>query len=314
VPQAHANGILIEYESFGRDSDPALLLVSGWSVQMLAWDEALCRRLAALGLRVIRFDNRDCGLSTHFDGVEYDLLAAGAAQLRGAALPVPPYRLSDMADDAIGLLDALGIERAHIAGASMGGMIAQRIAIAYPARVLSLISIMSNTGEPGIGDPTPEAFAALFTPPPTTRDAYADHIAKVARIIGSKTHFDERAVRARALAGFDRAYYPQGAVRQTAAVMSETSRAEALGQLRVPTLVIHGRQDPLIGCAAGVRTAELIPGASLVILEGAGHDLPEALWPEIVGALSAHIDRATPKRRFVDRIKAWLRRRAVRRP
>jgi pimeloyl-ACP methyl ester carboxylesterase len=210
-PKLEQTEILIEYESFGRDSDPALLLVSGWSVQMLAWDEALCRRLAGLGLRVIRFDNRDCGLSTHFDGLEYDLLAAAAAQLRGAALPVPPYRLSDMADDAIGLLDALGIERAHVAGASMGGMIAQRIAIAYPARVLSLISIMSNTGEPGIGDSTPEALAALFTPPPTTRDAYVDHIAKVALVIGSKTHFDEGAVRARALAGFDRAYYPEGA-------------------------------------------------------------------------------------------------------
>ena len=314
MPQAHANGILIEYESFGRDRDPALLLVSGWSVQMLAWDEALCRRLAGLGLRVIRFDNRDCGWSTHFDGVDYDLLAAAAAQLRGAVVPVPPYHLSDMADDAIGLLDALGIERAHIAGASMGGMIAQRIAIAYPARVLSLVSIMSNTGEPGIGDSTPEALAALFTPPPTTRDAYVDHIAKVARVIGSKTHFDERAVRARASAGFDRAYYPEGAARQTAAVMAETSRAEALTMLRVPTLVIHGRQDPLIGCAAGVRTAELIPGASLVMLDGAGHDLPEPLWPEIVGAISVHVDRATPKQRFVDRIKAWLRRRADRRP
>jgi len=173
---------------------------------------------------------------------------------------------------------------------------------------------MSNTGEPGIGDSTPEALAALFTPPPTTRDAYVDHIAKVALVIGSKTHFDEGAVRARALAGFDRAYYPEGAARQTAAVMAETSRAEALRQLRVPTLVIHGRQDPLIGCAAGVRTAELIPGASLVILEGAGHDLPQPLWPEIVEAISAHIDRATPKRRFVDRIKAWVRFRAERRP
>ena len=169
MPQARANGIVIEYESFGRDSDPALLLVSGWSVQLLSWDEALCRRLAGLGLRVIRFDNRDCGLSTHFDGVEYDLLAAAAAQLRGAEVPAPPYRLSDLADDAIGLLDALGIARAHIVGASMGGMIAQRVAIAYPDRVLSLVSIMSNTGEPGIGDSTPEALAALFTPPPTTR-------------------------------------------------------------------------------------------------------------------------------------------------
>jgi pimeloyl-ACP methyl ester carboxylesterase len=308
VSQARANGIFIEYESFGRDSDPALLLVSGWSVQMLAWDEALCRRFAGLGLRVIRFDNRDCGLSTHFDGAEYDVLAAAAAQLRGAAVPAPPYRLSDMADDAIGLLDALGIERAHIAGASMGGMIAQRIAIAYPARVLSLISIMSNTGEPGIGESTPEALAALFTPPPTTRDAYADHIARVARVIGSKTHFDEGAVRARALAGFDRAYYPEGAVRQTGAVMAETSRAEALTQLRVPTLVIHGRQDPLIGCAAGERTAQLIPSASLLILDTAGHDLPEPLWPEIVDAVAGHIERATPKRRFADRIKAWLRR------
>ena len=308
MPQAHANGIDIEYECFGRDRDPALLLVSGWSVQLLSWDEALCHQLAELGLRVIRFDNRDCGLSTHLDGVEYDLVAAVSAQLRGDAVPTPPYRLSDMADDAIGLLDALGIDRAHIAGASMGGMIAQRIAIAHPQRVLSLTSIMSNTGEPGIGDPTPEAFTALFTPPPTTRDAYGDHIAKVARIIGSKTHFDEGAVRARALAGFDRSYYPEGAMRQSGAVMAETSRAEALAQLRVPTLVIHGRQDPLIGCAAGERTAHLIPGASLLLLEGAGHDLPEPLWPEIVDAIAAHVDRATPKRRVVDRIKSWFRR------
>ena len=314
MSQARANGIFIEYECFGRDSDPVLLLVSGWSVQMLSWDEALCRRLAGLGLRVIRFDNRDCGLSTHFDGVEYDLSAAAAAQLRGAALPVPPYLLSDMADDAIGLLDALGIAQAHIAGASMGGMIAQRIAIAYPARVLSLTSIMSNTGEPGIGDSTPEALAALFTPPPTTRDAYAEHIVGVARVIGSKTHFDERAVRARALAGFDRAYYPEGAGRQTGAVMAETSRAEALTKLRVPTLVIHGRQDPLIGCAAGERTAQLIPGAAMLMLEGAGHDLPEPLWPEIVDAIAVHAKQATPKRRFVDRVKARLRRGDDRRP
>jgi pimeloyl-ACP methyl ester carboxylesterase len=310
VTQAHANGIVLEYESFGRDRDPALLLISGWSVQMLSFDARLCQRLADRGLRVIRFDNRDCGLSTHFDGVAYDLVAAGTALLRGERPAEPPYRLTDMAADGVGLLDALGIDRAHIAGVSMGGMIAQHIAIEHPQRVLSLTSIMSNTGEPGIGDATPEAFAALFSPPPTNRDAYVEHIVRVARVLGSRVHFDEHAVRARATASFDRAFYPEGAGRQSAAVMAETSRAAALAELRVPTLVLHGRQDPLIQSPAGERTAELVPGATLVLLDGAGHDLPEPLWPQIVDAIAAHIDRSSPRRGVIDRIKAWLSRRS----
>jgi pimeloyl-ACP methyl ester carboxylesterase len=317
MPRAKSNGIEIEYETFGNHGDPAMLLISGWSVQMLSWNERFCRLLADLGLFVIRFDNRDVGLSTHLHGVEADTAGAMAAFLAGDPVPPMPYDLSDMANDSIGLLDALGVGKAHVVGASMGGMIAQTISIEYPHRVLSLVSIMSSTGEPGYGQAAPEATEALMVPPPTEREAYGEHIVRIGRVIGSKTHFDPDALRARAVASFDRCFDPDGALRQMGAPFSSgAKRAEHLPTLRVPTLVIHGRQDSLIAPDAGERTAELIPGAQLLLLDDAGHDLPEPLWPEIVAAVGEHVRRAAPhqdmaaapaRRSLLARLRAILR-------
>jgi pimeloyl-ACP methyl ester carboxylesterase len=281
-------GIELEYETFGSPADPLLLLVMGFTAQLIAWDEAFCRMLADRGLRVVRFDNRDCGLSTKLDGVAVDLPALMAAVAGQGAMPRPPYRLSDFSDDAFGLLDHLGIGSAHIAGASMGGMIVQTMAIEHPERVLTMTSIMSTTGEPDVGQARPEAMGALLTPPPTQRQAYIDLAATAWRVFASPRYFDEAKARERAAASYDRSFYPEGAMRQLAAIVGSGPRADGLRALRVPTLVIHGRADTLIAPSGGDRTAALVPGANLLMLNDMGHDLPEPLWPIVVDAIVSH--------------------------
>jgi pimeloyl-ACP methyl ester carboxylesterase len=288
MPRAQANGIEIEYDTTGDSNDPALLLVMGFTAQMTLWDDAFCKALADRGRYVIRYDNRDCGLSTHLDGVAVDMAAILNVFMAGGEPPEVPYKLSDMAADGMGLLDALGIQQAHIVGASMGGMIVQTMAIEHPDRVLTVTSIMSTTGEREYGQAAPEAMAALLTPPPTERDAYIEAAAATAKLFSSPRYFDPNKSRERSAAAYDRAFYPEGATRQMAAIIASGDRADALRELHVPMLVLHGLADTLIMPSGGQRTAELVPGANLLQLHDMGHDLPEPLWPLIVDAIISH--------------------------
>jgi pimeloyl-ACP methyl ester carboxylesterase len=285
-------GIELEYDTFGSPDDPALLLIMGFTAQLTAWDERFCQTLADGGRFVIRFDNRDCGLSTKLDGQQADVPAVMAAAFADATPPPVPYTLSDMAADAVGLLDQLNIDRAHIMGASMGGMIAQTVAIEHPNRVRSLISIMSQPGEIEVGQPTADAAAAIFSPPPTTRQEYIDSAPKY-MVWQSKKYRDEAKVRDAAARDFDRSFYPEGATRQMAAIYASGRRTAGLQNLATPTLIIHGRDDELITPSGGTRTAELIPGANLLLMADMGHDMPEQLWPIITDAILSHTQRAS---------------------
>jgi pimeloyl-ACP methyl ester carboxylesterase len=293
VHVATDNGMLIEYEVFGDPIDPAVLLVMGFGTQLLGWDADLCRLLAARGLYVIRYDNRDCGLSTKLDEHPVDLMEFITAVMSGdvdRALAMAPYSLRDMAGDGMDLLRALGIDRAHVVGASMGGMIAQQMAIEFPDRVLSLTSMMSSTGEQEYGQSTTEAQQVLFSPRPTDREGYLAG-AERELVWASRRYGDPAQLRALAAASYDRSYYPAGVPRQLAAMILDGSRADALRALDVPTLVIHGMDDTLIDPSGGERTAALVPGARLVLVEDMGHDRPPALWPHLVDAISEHIKR-----------------------
>jgi pimeloyl-ACP methyl ester carboxylesterase len=282
VPQfSLPTGITIEYETFGNAADPALLLISGFSAQLTSWHENLCKLFAAQNFHVIRFDNRDCGLSTKLNGVVVDTTAVITAALMEEPIPEVPYTLSHMAADAIGVLDGLGIAKAHVMGASMGGMIAQTVAIEHTHRVLSLTSVMSQPGEPEVGQPTAEAMESFFTPPPTSREEYLDSSASWL-VWHSKKYRDAQRTRAQAAVDFDRSFYPEGGPRQLAAIYASGRRTEGLAKLTMPTLVLHGLDDTLIAPDGGERTAEIIPGAKLVMLEDMGHDLPEPLWPRYV--------------------------------
>jgi pimeloyl-ACP methyl ester carboxylesterase len=289
MPDVTANGIQIEYDTFGDSSSPALLLVMGGGSQMIFWEVGFCELLAKRGHFVIRFDNRDVGLSTKFEetGVP-DMMAAMEGK------PVcPAYSLDDMADDAAGLLDALGIEKAHICGASMGGMIAQVISYRHPERVLSLTSIMSSTGNPELPQIKPDVMAVVMKPVPEGREAYIDHSVNMLRTLWSPGFpFDEERMRKIVAQSHDRSYYPQGMTRQIAAVIAHGDRRSSLASIKVPTLVIHGADDPLISAEGGKETARVIPGAKLLIINGMGHDMPEGAWPEIVDAISNHTMRA----------------------
>ncbi len=285
------SGITIEFDVTGDAGAPPLLLIMGFTAQMIDWPEGFVQRLASFGRQVIRFDNRDCGLSTKLDGAMVDMGAIVAAMFANdapAAAAIAPYTLSDMAADAVGLLDALGIESADIVGASLGGMVAQTIAIEHPTKVRTLISIMSSTGEIEFGMGTPQAMTALLTPGPTDRDGYIDASSRW-KVWQSKRYASDENNRARATKSFDRSFYPQGASRQLAAVVASGSRADALRALQTPTLVIHGLDDQLITPSGGERTADLIPGAKLVLVDDMGHDLPEPLWDTIVGAIGDHV-------------------------
>jgi pimeloyl-ACP methyl ester carboxylesterase len=287
-------GITIEFEAFGSPDSPPLLLVMGYTAQMIAWSVEFCEKLAAGGHYVIRFDNRDCGLSTKFDGVEVDLgQIMTAAMLNQPELirDTVPYTLSDMADDGWALLDHLQIQRAHIIGASMGGMIVQTMAIEQPHRCLSLTSIMSMTGEIDFGQSAPEAQMALLTPGPTDRDGYIEASATTWTVWLSKKYRDPAKIRERAAESYDRSLYPEGGPRQMGAIVASGSRADGLRALNVPTLVIHGLDDTLIAPSGGQRTAELIPDARLLLVDDMGHDLPEELWPVLVPEILSHTAR-----------------------
>ncbi|MFE3903890.1 alpha/beta fold hydrolase [Streptomyces sp. NPDC059153] len=286
-------GVSIAYETFGDPSDTPVLLVTGFSAQMIAWHEDFCRALAHRGRYVIRYDNRDCGLSTKFDGHPIDTGRLAAAVSSGdipSALAMVPYTLQDMADDGLGLLTALGIQRAHVVGSSMGGMLAQMMAISRPTRVLTLTSMMSSTGEPEYGRSSPEAQAVVSSPKPADREGY---IAAAERdlVWASKRYGDPAALRELAADSYDRAYCPAGVGRQLGALILSGSRAQALRELRVPTLVIHGLDDTLIDPSGGERTADLVPGAKLLLIPDMGHDRPRELWPEINDAIEAHTGR-----------------------
>src|SRR5688572_4840246 len=273
--RATANGVEIVYETIGDPSNPALLLVMGLGTQLIHWDRELCELFAERGFHVIRFDNRDAGRSTRIDAPVPNLTRAMAGLKIEA-----PYLLDDMADDAFGLLDHLGIEAAHVAGVSMGGMIAQTMAIRRPERVLSLTSIMSTTGERRAGRPKLRVWSVLTRRAPHDRDAYIEYFVRVFRMIGSKGFPADDEARVRELAGmtYDRGHHPAGTGRQLAAIIASGDRTEKLRGLRVPATVIHGKADPLIPFRGGRATAAAIPEAKLIAIPGMGHDLPRQVW------------------------------------
>ncbi|GAB3135871.1 alpha/beta hydrolase [Amycolatopsis stemonae] len=273
------------FETFGDAGGRPLLLVMGLGAPMIWWDEDFCETLAAQGFYVIRFDNRDSGRSSRMRG--------RATLAQAYLLHSSPYSLADMAADAAGLLDVLGVPAAHVAGASMGGMIAQTLAVRHPARVLSLTSIMSSTGGRLVGRPSPRAMSMLLTAPPRTRADYVDLLVRTFRLIGSPGYpFDEERMRLRAERTFDRGVHPGGTLRQLAAIMAERDRAPKLRKVRVPALVVHGAKDPLVHVSGGRATARAIPGADLDVVPGMGHDLPRAVWPRVVGGIKRIADRA----------------------
>jgi pimeloyl-ACP methyl ester carboxylesterase len=290
---ATPTGIELYYETIGSPADPPLLLVMGYGSQLIAWPRGFSELLAASGRFVIVFDNRDSGLSSKLDGAAVDteavMAAAGAGDL-ARARELAPYTLSDLADDCIAVLDALGIDRAHVLGASMGGMIAQQLAIERTERLLSLVSMMSTTGEPEYGRPTPEALEALLSPSPPEREAYIASAGE-GLIWASRRYGDRARLEALAAESYDRCFYPEGVDRQLAAMLASGSRADGLRALELPTLVIHGLDDKLIPPDGGERTAELVPGARLMLVEDMGHDRPEPLWPVLVEAILDHTGR-----------------------
>lgn len=293
MPRAKANGIELEYETFGAAGDRPLLLIMGLGAQMISWDDAFCRQLADRGFWVIRFDNRDCGLSTWMkDAGHPDVAAAFSGN------PWPAYQLDDLAADATGLLDALNIRAAHIVGASMGGFIAQLVAINHPERALSLTSIMSGPGGTDEIAPKPEGAAILMVSPPDTREERIELAMSFRRVLlGSGDPFDEVSERARATRAVDRAYYPPGVGRQLVAILAAKSRTERLKQVRVPTLVIHGVDDVLVPVENGRLVADAAPGARLIELEGMGHDLPKRVWPQVLDAIDEIAREAAPAQR-----------------
>lgn len=294
---ARANGIDICYETFGdRKADP-MLLIMGLGAQMVLWDDPFCEQLAARGFYVIRFDNRDVGRSSKLSGGKR-LTPFELFKLRLFHIPLAaPYRLQDMAKDAVALLDALSIKWAHVVGASMGGMIAQEIAISFPERVRSLTSIMSTTGSPRVPPPSRQAMALLLTPPPTTREDFIVRFAQTWKMLRAGNFpQDEARDRARAERIFARGLNPAGTGRQLRAIFASGSRKLQLHQVTAPTLVIHGTADPLVHPLGGKDTAASIPGAILLMIEGMGHALPIELWSQIIDAIARHAHDATRRR------------------
>ncbi len=292
MPSLRCNGIDIEYETFGDDAAEPLLMIMGLGAQMILWDDEFCGQLAQRGHRVIRYDNRDVGLSGKLDHAGApDVMAGVQARRRGEPIAVP-YTLDDMARDAVGLLEGLGLESAHVVGASMGGMIAQTLAIQHPERVRTLVSIMSTTGDPSLPPATPEAMSLLLTPAPTEREANIERALKAANVIGGHGFpIDEERVRRRAARAYDRCFHPQGVARQLAAIVASGSRGEALGAVRAPTQVIHRDADPLVRLECGNATHQANPNTQLLVIEGMGHELPPAAWPRLVDAISDHTGR-----------------------
>jgi pimeloyl-ACP methyl ester carboxylesterase len=281
MTSAAANGITIEYATTGNPDHPPLLLIMGLGAQLIAWDDEFVEALGQRGFYVIRYDNRDVGRSTWFD----EAGVPDMASLVAADAPQPAYLVSDMADDAAGLLAALGIPSAHVLGASMGGMIAQSFALQYPEWTRSLVSIMSSTGVP---QTHPEVLEALTADPPTDRAGVIDQSVKAWGLIGSPGFpMHEERIRAKAAAAYDRAFHPEGTARQTVAILASPDRAPALAKVEVPTLVIHGESDRLVDPSGGRATAAAIPGAELWTIPGMGHDLPPELFDQVADRVAA---------------------------
>ena len=286
---APANGLRLCYDSFGDPTAPPLLLIMGLGAQMVLWDDEFCTQLAERGFWVIRFDNRDIGRSSYMhEVVTIDPAAIAMAQLQGKPI-ASPYKLRDMAADAAGLLDHLGIARAHVAGASMGGMIAQEMAVHFPDRVRSLVSIMSSTGDPRLPPPTAEATAVLFGPPPIGRDAYIETFCRNWKVLRAGSFpEDEARDPVRAARMYERGLNPAGVARQLLAIIASGNRTAGLASVRAPTLVIHGVPDPLVRIEAGRATQAAISGAVMLELDRMGHALPIAIWPQVIGAIATH--------------------------
>lgn len=286
------DGIQLEYDTFGSADDSPLLLVMGLGGQMIGWDADFCRRIADEGFFVIRFDNRDIGLSSRVVPEGFDYGTAFGAAFTGQPFE-PPYRLVDMAADTVGLLDHLGIERVHAVGASLGGMIVQTLAIEHPERLLSATSMMSTTGDRSVGQATAEATTLLTQARPNDRDAFVAATVESERILnGPVVPFDEQRVAERAGEAYDRSHDREGVGRQLLAVLASPDRTEALGGVEVPFLVIHGDADPLIAPSGGEATARAVPGAELVTIEGMGHNVPPVFWDRIVDVIVAHARKA----------------------
>jgi pimeloyl-ACP methyl ester carboxylesterase len=273
MPHTQNGAVQLWYETFGDPGDPALLLINGLGSQSINFRVEWVERFVARGFFVIRFDNRDVGRSTWFDDAGTD---------------GPAYGVEDMADDAVAVLDAVGVEQANVLGVSMGGMIAQAVAIAHPERVRTLTSIMSSTGDPDVGQPSPESLHHILTPAPADREGYLAHQVTSIRTWGSPEAVDEDWIRRINGEAYDRAFHPDGQLRQMYAVRTAASRTEALRSLTVPTLVIHGDQDRLVDPSGGRRTAEAVPGARFELIEGMGHDYPPVFWDRIVDLVADH--------------------------
>jgi pimeloyl-ACP methyl ester carboxylesterase len=290
MPRAHANGVEIEYETVGDPAGRPLLLVQGLGAQLTSVEDGLCQELASRGFLVIRYDNRDAGLSTWFDDAGPVNLSSIWAGDHGTLA----YTLEDMADDAAGVLDAAGVAAAHVAGISLGGMIAQLLATRHPVRVRSLASIMSTTGDRSVGRPSGEAASVLVSAMPDVREAFIEQAVVNSRAVSAGTAFpfDEEAVRRGAARGYDRAYHPKGTGRQFGAILAAGDRTAALGRIQVPTVVVHGDEDQVIGISGGEATAAAIPGARLLVVPGLGHELPPGFWPALADTLVVNADRA----------------------
>lgn len=294
-----ANGINIEVQDTGPGADgqerPAVLLIMGLGMQLVAWPPELVQALVDAGFRVIRHDNRDVGLSQHLDALGKPRLLWQSLKYKLGLTPQAPYSLSDMAADSLGVLDALGVSKAHVVGASMGGMIAQRMALAAPQRILSLTSVMSSSGARGLPNARPDVLRVLLSRPDgSSQQAVVDHYVKLFKVIGSPAYPSADAeLRERILMAVKRGFYPVGTLRQMLAVIADITRAAQLAQLRVPTLVLHGKADPLLPYAHGEDTARRIAGAKLVGIEGMGHDLPPGVVERLLQPLIPHL-RATP--------------------
>jgi pimeloyl-ACP methyl ester carboxylesterase len=286
---ARVGDVELCYETFGDRANPTVLLVMGLATQMLGWREDFCAELAARGFHVVRYDNRDVGRSTRLSRHR----PPTAAQIVRRDARAAAYTLDDMADDGVGLLDCLGVERAHVVGASMGGMIAQTIAIRHADRVLSLVSIMSNTGARWSGQPSVRLYGTLLKSAPRDREGYIAHQMDVFAKIGSPGFpRDEDDLRRTFERAFERGHDPAGSGRQLAAILAATDRTEKLRAIRVPTLVIHGTDDRLVNASGGRATAKAIPGARLLMVKGMGHDLPRGAWPQIIEAIAENAARA----------------------
>ena len=295
MPKVTANGIDIHYEEHGDSSAPPMLLIMGFGAQLTLWPDELVEELAKHGFRVIRYDNRDIGLSHKFDGVKAPGILKMTLLSKLGLTPKVPYTLGDMADDGAGLLDALGIDKAHIVGASMGGMIAQHFAARHADKCLSLTSVFSTTGNPKLPPARPEAMKALITRPKSTEEeVLVDHGVMLARTIGSPGYpADEERLRERTRTSVRRSFYPEGPTRHLSAIVADGDRRAMLKNVKVPTLVLHGEDDPLVPVEGGRDTAASIPGAQIKTIPGWGHDLPLELVDEVAGAIAAHARAAT---------------------